>query len=146
MIVVDVNLLLAATIEEARGHKQARVWLHGTMSGSARVGLPWPVLTGFIRIAAQPRVWERPIPIEASVATVRSWLSRPCTWTPEPGPSHVDILQRLLGGRSSPRHVADAHLAAIAIEHGLIVCSLDRDFARWEQDGLRWEDPLAVVE
>jgi hypothetical protein len=54
----------------------------------------------------------------------------------------LDILERLLGGRHSPRLVADAHLAAIAIEHGLTVCSLDHDFARWEQLGLRWEDPL----
>jgi predicted nucleic acid-binding protein len=106
------------------------------------VGLPWTVLTGFIRIAAQPRIWERPVPFDESLAIVASWLSRPCTWTPEAGPAHLDILQRLLGPDRSPRYVTDAHLAAIAIEHGLSVCSLDRDFARWEVDGLRWQNPL----
>jgi toxin-antitoxin system PIN domain toxin len=143
VILVDVNLLLVATMEEAAGHARAHRWLAGRLSGSARVGLPWQALTGFIRIAAQPRAWERPVPIDTSVGVVRSWLSRPPAWTPEPGPSHIDILATLLGGRGSPRQVADAHLAAIAIEHGLTICSLDHDFARWERSGLRWEDPLA---
>lgn len=141
MILVDVNLLLVATIEEADGHAQARAWFGERLSGTARVGLPWTVLTGFIRIAAQPRAWERPVPMQSSIAIVRSWLSRPCAWTPEPGPAHLDILERLLGGRGSPRHVTDAHLAALAIEHGLTLCSLDHDFARWDAAGLRWEDP-----
>jgi len=114
-------------MEEAAGHARAHRWLAGRLSGSARVGLPWQALTGFIRIAAQPRAWERPVPIDTSVGIVRSWLSRPPAWTPEPGPSHIDILATLLGGRGSPRQVADAHLAAIAIEHGLTICSLDHD-------------------
>jgi toxin-antitoxin system PIN domain toxin len=143
VILVDVNLLLVATIEEAGGHAEARSWLGARLSGSARVGLPWPVLIGFMRIAGQPRVWERPVPLGESVRVVRSWLSRPCAWTPEPGPSHLEIFERLVGDRGSVRQVADAHLAAIAIEHGLTVCSLDQDFARWERLGLRWEDPLA---
>ena len=142
MIIVDVNLLLVATIEETSGHPEASAWLGERLSGSVRVGLPWPVLIGFIRISAQSRVWERPVPFDVSLGIVRSWLSRPCVWTPEPGPAHVDILERLLAGRGSPRDVADAHLAATAIEHGLIVCSMDHDFARWEAAGLRWQDPL----
>lgn len=142
MILVDVNLLLVATVEEAEGHAQARQWLGGRLSGTARVGLPWVVLTGFMRIAAQPRAWERPVRFEASIGIVRSWLSRPCAWTPEPGGSHLEILGRLLTRHGSPRHVTDAHLAALAIEHGLKLCSLDHGFARWEAMGLRWEDPL----
>lgn len=143
MILVDVNVLLVATIEEADGHDAARDWLGERLLGSARVGLPWTVLTGFVRIAAQPRAWERPVPLHTSIGIVRSWLSRPCAWTPEPGPAHLDILERLLNDHDSPRHVTDAHLAAIAIEHGLTLCSLDRDFARWEAVGLRWQQPLA---
>lgn len=142
MILVDVNLLLVATIAEADGHREARAWLAERLSGRARVGLPWPVLTGFIRIAAQPRAWERPVPIATSTSIVRHWLSRPCAWTPEPGHAHLDILERLLRHGGTARHVTDAHLAAIAVEHGLTVCSLDHDFARWESAGLRWEDPL----
>ena len=142
MILVDVNLLLVATIEEADGHAAARAWLTDRLSGQPGVGLPWSVLTGFVRIAAQPRAWERPVPLETSIAIVRAWLARPCAWTPEPGPAHLDILERLLGRGGTPRHVTDAHLAAIAVEHGLTVCSLDHDFARWDGAGLRWENPL----
>lgn len=143
MILVDVNLLLVASIKEADGHGDAHRWLKQRLEGTARVGLPWAVLTGFVRIAAQPRVWEEPVSLATSIGIVRSWLSRPCAWTPEPGPSHLQHLDRLLASRSSPRHVTDAHLAALALEHGLTVCTLDHGFARWETAGLRWEDPLA---
>jgi len=37
--------------------------------------------------------------------------------------------------------VGDAHLAALAIEHGATLASSDNDFARFR--GLRWIDPLA---
>jgi len=41
------------------------------------------------------------------------------------------------------RLATEAHLAAIAIEHGLELSSRDRDFARWSDLGLRSRDPLA---
>jgi toxin-antitoxin system PIN domain toxin len=143
VILVDVDLLLVATLEEANRHAAARAWFTERLSGSALVGLPWSVLTGFVRVAAQPRAWERPVALRTSLGIVRSWLSRPCVWTPEPGTAHLGILERLLEDGDSPRHMTDAHLAALAIEHGLTLCSLDRDFARWQAAGLRWEQPLA---
>lgn len=36
---------------------------------------------------------------------------------------------------------SDAHLAALAIEHGARLCSTDNEFARFA--GLRWENPLS---
>jgi len=63
-------------------------------------------------------------------------------WTPEPGPRHRDILNTLLGAQPSARLVTDAHLTAIAVEHGLELSSRDRDFARWSDLGLRSRDPL----
>ena len=45
---------------------------------------------------------------------------------------HVDAARAKL--------VPEAHLAAIAIEHGLVLCSTDGDFARFPR--LRWENPL----
>lgn len=53
-----------------------------------------------------------------------------------------DLLDVLLQSQPSVRLVTDAHLAAIAIEHGLELCSRDRDFARWSELGLRARDPL----
>ena len=142
MILVDVNLLIDATMTAARDHEAARSWLQGQLLGTARVGLPWTSITGFVRVAGQPRAWERPLPVVEAAAIVRSWLSRPCAWIPQPGPRHLDILEALLEPQPSVRLVTDAHLAAIAIEHGLELCSRDRDFARWADLGLRSRDPV----
>lgn len=146
MILVDVNLLVAATMTAARDHEEARSWLQSTLSATARVGLPWVSITGFVRVAGQPRAWERPLPVGAALAVVRSWLSRPCAWIPEPGPRHLELLDALLGPQPSVRLVTDAHLAAMAIEHGLELTSRDRDFARWADLGLRSRDPLMPSE
>ncbi|MGH8572444.1 MAG: PIN domain-containing protein, partial [Gammaproteobacteria bacterium] len=64
----------------------------------------------------------------------------PSTWVPQPTDRHADTLAELLAPETKADLVPDAHLAALAIEHGLLLCSTDRDFARFE--GLRWTDPL----
>ncbi len=143
MILVDVNLLVDATMTSARDHATANSWLRERLTGTARVGLPWATITGFIRVVGQPRAWDRPLPVGGALTVVRSWLSRPCAWIPEPGPRHLEILEALLRPQPSARLVTDAHLAAIAIEHGLELSSRDRDFARWSDLGLRSRDPLA---
>lgn len=143
MILVDVNLLVAATMTASSGHRAAHAWLQERLTGTARVGLPWVSIAGFIRVVGQPRAWERPLPVGGAVSVARSWLSRPCAWIPEAGPRHLDVLEALLLSQPSVRLVTDAHLAAIAIEHGLELCSRDRDFARWSDLGLRYRDPLA---
>lgn len=143
MILVDVNLLVGAKRTSAPGHAASRSWLQERLAGTARVGLPWASITGFIRVVGQARAWERPMPVDGAITVVRSWLSRPSAWIPEPGPRHPDLLDALLRAQPSVRLVPDAHLAAIAIEHGLELCSRDRDFARWADVGLRSGDPLA---
>jgi len=127
----------------APGHAAAHSWLRERLAGTPRVGLPWPSIAGFIRVVGQPRAWERPLPVGGAISVVRAWLSRPCAWIPEPGPRHLDLVAGLLQSQPSVRLVTDAHLAAIAIEHGLELCSRDRDFARWSDLGLRSRDPLA---
>jgi len=145
VILVDVNLLVDATMTAARDHDAARSWLRDQLAATARVALPWVAITGFVRVAGQPRAWERPLPVAEAFAVVRSWLTRPCAWTPEPGPRHLELFAALLGSQPSVRLVTDAHLAAIAIEHGLELCSRDRDFSRWADHGLRSRDPLAAT-
>ena len=73
---------------------------------------------------------------------VRSWLERPCAWVPEPGPAHLELLDQLLRRQNSARLITDAHIAAIALERGLRLCSRDHDFARWADLGLRCRDPF----
>ena len=141
MILVDVNLLVYAWDRRAARHEQAVHWLDGKLSESARVGLPWECLLGFIRVVTNPRIYERPAPVNLAWGQVQRWLSAGNVWTPLPGNRHQEILGRLLdrlGGGA--KLIPDAHLAAIAIEHGLDLCSTDGDFARFE--GLRWVNPL----
>lgn len=140
MILVDANLLIYASAPEMAQHERAREWLDERINGTARVGLPWPSLLAFMRVASNPRLFERASLTQAR-AQVKAWLDQPSTWIPLPTETHAGILDRLLAGESSHGMVADAHLAALALEHGLSLCSSDGDFARFE--GLRWENPLA---
>jgi toxin-antitoxin system PIN domain toxin len=142
VILLDANLLIYATDPRSERHEQARMWLDGQLSGDTRVGLPWESLLAFMRIVTNPKVFERPQTVPVAWRHVEEWLDSECVWVPGPGPAHRSILAGLLrnlGG--GPKLIPDAHLAALAIEHGLALCSSDGDFARFK--GLRWINPLA---
>jgi hypothetical protein len=80
--------------------------------------------------------------LEDAFQLVNSWLSQPVVTMVEPGPHHLRALQSLLTPLGSAGNlVPDAHLAALAIEHGAVLCSTDNDFARFP--GLHWRNPLA---
>jgi predicted nucleic acid-binding protein len=73
---------------------------------------------------------------------VSAWLAWESVWVPEPTDRHAAVLGELLADTGAHGNlVPDAHLAALAIEHGLTLCSADRDFARFQ--GLRGENPLS---
>lgn len=126
--------------EQFESHLAAKAWLDERLNGTDRVGLPWGALLAFLRLSASSRILSRPIALRDGAAVVGAWLKLPVTWTPGPGDRHAQVLAELLAGESKADLVPDAHLAAVAIEHGLVLCSTDRDFARFE--GLRWTDPL----
>lgn len=141
MILVDANLLVYAHVASMPQHDAARDWLDGRLNGMAPVGLPWPSLLAFVRIASNPRIFERPIAVAAAWSQVEQWLGCAPAWTPHPTEQHARIVGGLLTEQSMRANlVPDAHLAGLAIEHGLILCSPDGDFARFR--GLRWENPL----
>lgn len=140
MILVDANLLVYAVALTVPEHESAREWLDARLRGTARVGLAWPSLLAFMRLISNPRIFERPQPLADAWRQVGEWLALPTVWTPQPTERHAEVLGSLLERESSPALVPDAHLAALAIEHGLTVASSDGDFARFE--GLRWTDPL----
>jgi toxin-antitoxin system PIN domain toxin len=141
VIVVDANLLIYARVASLPQHRAARAWLDDRLNGSAAVGLPWPSLLGFLRITTNPRVFERPLALAVAWRQVRDWLGCRPVWVPAPTDRHVPLLEALLLEVGSGANlVADAHLAALAMEHGLTLCSTDGDFARFP--GLRWENPL----
>lgn len=140
MILLDANLLIYASAPETDQHSAAKAWLDERLNGAARVGLPWPSLLAFMRIVSNPRLFEGASLAHAR-SQVRAWLDLPGTWVPNPTEEHARILADLLDNETHHRLVPDAHLAALALEHGLILCSSDGDFARFPQ--LRWENPLA---
>lgn len=141
MILLDANLLVYAHVTSLTQHHAARSWLDSRLNGPTPVGLPWPTLLSFVRLVSNPRIFEHPQPISKAWKQVDDWLTCPVAWIPQPTERHREILGSFLTdtlGRSNL--VPDAHLAALAIEHGLTLCSTDRDFARFPK--LRWEDPL----
>lgn len=141
MILVDANLLIYASYREAPQHGAARLWLEERLNAGPRVGLPWASLVAFVRITTNPRVFERPLNVQVATAQVRDWLALPGVWTPTETTRHEPLFRRFLTEVGSGGNlVADAHLAALSTEHGLILCSTDRDFAKFE--GLNWRNPL----
>lgn len=142
MILVDANLLILATFPASPDHAQARSWFEARLSGASRVGLPWPSLLAFLRITTNPRLFSDPATLAEAWTVVEHWLSVPSTWIPLPTDRHAETVGPLLSTRGlRPGDAPDAHLAALAIEHGLVLCSSDAGFARFS--GLRWENPLA---
>lgn len=141
MILVDANVLIYARVESFAQHSRARQWLDERLNGSAPVGMPWTSLLAFLRITTNPRVFEKPAPVADAWRQVADWLGCERVWIPQPTERHREILGGLLSASGVQANlVQDAHLAALAIEHGLILCSSDGDFARFP--GLRWENPM----
>lgn len=143
MILVDANLLVYAHVADFDEHHAAREWLDGRLSDTAKVGLPWESLVAYMRLVTNPRVFPSPLTARDAMDQVRDWLSRPAAWTPGPTDRHEDLLARfadLPGVRAGLVH--DAHLAAIAVGHGLVLMTNDSGFARFPE--LRWENPLAA--
>ena len=141
MILVDANLLVYAVASPLAQHRAAGSWLHSRLTGHARVGLPWASILGFLRVVTNPRILREPVPMSDAWSTTSGWLQLPQVWVPEPTAAHAEVLGALLDGVSDSQLVPDAHLAALAIEHGLTLCSTDGDFARFPT--VRWENPLA---
>jgi len=142
-MLVDANLLLYAVHEGADQHNAARHWLTEQLNGSRRVGLPWQSIAAFLRIGTHPRAFPRPLSATTAWERVTDWLAAPVAWIPAPGSEHPRIVGELMTGHDVAGNlVPDALLAALAIEHGLTLCSVDTDFARFRE--LRWHNPLSA--
>ncbi len=141
MILIDANLLIYAHVRSMKQHEAARVWLEDKLNAPAPVGIPWPSILAFMRLVTNPRIFEFPETVESAWNQVESWLSNPNVWVPAPTERHGEILGNLLSTTDVQSNlIPDAHLASLAIEHGLILCSSDGDFARFKD--LRWENPI----
>jgi toxin-antitoxin system PIN domain toxin len=141
VILVDANLLLYAEDQQSLFHEPARKWWDAQLSGASPICLCWTVINAFIRIGTNPRVFEHPLSINQSISRVQSWLDQPCTRLVQPTSKHWIVFQKMLSeGQAAGNLVTDAHLAALASEHGCVLMSTDSDFSRFP--GIKWRNPL----
>jgi toxin-antitoxin system PIN domain toxin len=144
VILVDANLLIYAVNKDLPQHKQARVWWEGALSGADDVGLPWVSLMAFLRICTNPRIFESPLSPEQTTGFIDEWFDRPNVSMVVPGPGHWAILRSLIRQVGTAGNLTtDAHIAALALEHGCTICSADNDFKRFP--GLVHINPLVDV-
>ncbi len=142
MILVDANLLVYAHVRSLPQHAPAKVWLDSRLTSLGRVGLPWPSLLAFVRLVSNPRVFEKPEPLAHAWKQVEDWLAAETAWIPNPTDEHAAMMGKFVPACTRANLIHDAHLAALALEHGLTVCSTDSDFARFPE--IRWINPLTT--
>jgi toxin-antitoxin system PIN domain toxin len=141
MILPDLNLLMYAYNRGMPQHEMARSWWEDCLNGNESIGLPWTVALGFVRLCTHRKVLDRPWTADEALDVVESWRAHPLVTMLDPGPTHLPQLRELLeqAGTAGPL-TTDAHLAALAIEHGCRLYSNDADFGRFEP--LVWRNPL----
>jgi len=141
VILLDANLLIYAYDSVAAEHARARSWLERRFSTREAIGLSWITILGFLRISTSRRYESNPMSTEEAASVVTDWITLQNVVLVSPTEQHWDILSDLLP-KSQARGslIMDAHLAALAIEHGATLCTNDRDFLRFP--GLKVEFPL----
>jgi toxin-antitoxin system PIN domain toxin len=141
MILVDTNILIYAEDKLSLLHEEARQWWDTQLSEESPVCLCWSILSSFIRISTNRQIFIMPLTMKQAIARVESWIDQPCVRLINPTESHWKIFQSmLLDGQAKANLVADAHLAALAVEHGCTLYSTDSDFSRFPR--LKWKNPL----
>lgn len=138
MKLVDANVLIAAAGRDHPHHAIAAAWLHAARTQSERLGLSTLVAMAFLRITTHRRIHASPLSVDQAIDWLRVLATSPAAQWVHPGDTHLDHLHKLLGDADLAGNVVnDAHLAALAMEHGASVVSFDRDFLRFS--GLRLE-------
>jgi len=132
VILPDVNLLIYAVDTASPDHSAARQWLEKQLSGPGTLAFSWLTLLAFVRLTTRARVFEMPYSMAEAFQFVDSWLALPSTVIIHPGDRHHVVLREMLEAVGTAGNlVPDAHLAALAIEHGAILATADRDFGRF---------------
>ncbi len=141
MKIVDINLLIYAINKDTPHHSKAKKWLEDSLSSDEPFGFAWIVILGFLRIVTNGRIMPTPLIPEVALDSVNDWLQQPPSLTIVPSHQHWSILKELLMPLGAAANLtSDAHLAALAIEHGARLYSTDNDFSRFQS--LRWTNPI----
>jgi len=141
MILMDVNILVYAFRKDATDHARYRDWLHRIVNDPSAFGISDLVLSGFLRIVTHPKVFKHPSTWNEATEFVQLVRNQPNCRSITCGERHWDIFTDLCRKADAKGNlVADAFLAAIAIESGCEWITTDRDFAKFP--GLKWRHPL----
>lgn len=141
MILLDANILLYAYNVTFPQHEGTRAWLEQALSSTMPLALSWQTILAFLRIGTNPRAFPEPWTSEEALAIVAEWLDSPAVVVLQPAERHWDIFTRLVrAARIRGPHLMDAHLAALAIEHGATLCTTDTGFQVFH--GVRVVNPL----
>jgi toxin-antitoxin system PIN domain toxin len=142
VIALDTNILLQARREELEHHAAARAMLQRLAEGEEPWAIPWPCVYEFLRVVTHSRVFDPPTSLDAALEDLESLLESPTLVLLGEGPRHHAHMVRIVrNGRATGNLAHDAHIAALAIEHGVQeLWTLDRDFARFP--GLPVRDPF----
>jgi uncharacterized protein len=134
MILIDANILLYAYDSSSQHHLRARRWLEKILSGPQPVRLAWVTVLAFLRISTNRKIFENAFSISEAISIVKKWLEHSTLDLLDPTERHWSILSKLLkDGQVYGPLVMDAHLAALAIEHGAKLYTTDKDFSRFDE-------------
>lgn len=132
MLVLDVNVVLAAYRDDHAHHAVVRTWFDDLLAGTEPFSVPLVVWASFLRLTTSFRAFPLPTPRAEAFAFVEAVSAHPRHLRLEPGPQHLALLRHVCDEADATGDlVPDAVIAAIALEHGCAVASLDRDFARF---------------
>jgi hypothetical protein len=141
MRLVDVNVLVYAHRLDTPRHEDYAAWLHALLAGQEPYGISDLVLSGFLRVVTNPKVFKQPTPIETALGFTAVIRAQPNCVPIEPGRRYWDIFAGLCRSAGVKGNlVPDAYFAALALESGSEWITTDRDFSRFP--GLRWRHPL----
>ncbi len=141
MILVDVSVLVYVHRHDSPGHRDYLSWWESCAGSDQAFGMADLVLSGFLRVVTQPRIFNPPTPLETALRFVQEIRGRPNYVEVKPGPRHWEIFLRLCRQANARSNlIPDAYLAAMAIESGSEWITTDRDYSRFP--GLRWRHPL----
>jgi toxin-antitoxin system PIN domain toxin len=143
MILIDANLLVYAHDSRSPHHDAARSWLESVLGDIEPVRIPLVALLAFVRIVTNPSLFPAPLSPGAAIEIVEGWLSQPNVAIATPTERHWRLFtQAASGGQARGPMLMDAHIAALAVEHGATLMSADRGFARFP--GLRFRNPITA--
>jgi uncharacterized protein len=140
MILPDVNTLLYAVNSSSDQHAVALEALRQSFEDPPGVAFAWAALLAFLRLSTRRGIFPSPLSVDDAFQVIEHWLGHARAQVVHPGERHARILGGLLRSAGTAGNLTtDAHLAALAIEHGATILSFDRDFARFE--GVQWRVP-----